>query len=155
MCRPKRPRASNAAILSNSFGVHRYEHCVLWCQWLDELAVSILGTKICFQRTQSLHYKAGGWRRSKSRVCQLGDCGSCPVWECCVLCFTLVSSEGNLQCWIMKPCQRLQFHECQLQGGSKSESVTTDPSLQQKWNPKKFCLLQIQGRKKVYDSSTR
>lgn len=79
MCRPKRPRASNAAILSNSFGVHRYEHCVLWCQWLDELAVSILGTKICFQRTQSLHYKAGGWRRSKSRVCQLGDCGSCPV----------------------------------------------------------------------------
>lgn len=97
MCRPKHPRASNTAILSNSFGVQRYEHFVLWCQCLDELAASILGTKICFQRTQSLHYKAGGWRQSKSRVCQLGDCGSCPVWECCVLCFTLVSSEGNLQ----------------------------------------------------------
>lgn len=70
------------------------------------VAVSILGTKICFQRTQSLHYKAGGWQRSKSRVCQLGDCGSCPVWECCVLCFTLVSSEGNLQGWIMKPAPK-------------------------------------------------
>lgn len=108
MCRPKRPRALNAAILSNSFGVHRYEHCVLWCQCLDELAVSILGTRICFQTTQSLHYKAGGWRRSKSRVCQLGDCGSCPVWECCVLCFTLVSSEGNLQGWIMKPAPKTE-----------------------------------------------